>query len=303
MLGFLIGVLLTGAVLSDPDPREVLVRVDNDAITRAEVDREVRRALGTREADVAERAQLEKDMLALVVDRRLVLRYLERSQQAASSQDIDFALAQFVKQLGRQERTLAEYLAKEHSSEQELRRQFAWQLSWQRYLDKQLSDKNLEKYFEKHRRDFDGTEIHAAHVLWKVAPADEPALNRALAKAKSIREQIVAKKLDFADAARQYSQAPTAQRGGDLGWIRRHEPMPEVFSQAAFALDKDEISQPVVSPFGVHLIRVLDEKPGQATWQDCRDELMSAVTRYLFNFLAARERNVARVKRLLETMD
>lgn len=291
MVGLLSIVLLSGAALAaDPDPQEVLARVDDESITRAEVDREVRRALGKREANAAERARLEKEMLALVVDRRQVLRYLERTQQGASAQDVDFALAQFAKQLGRQEKTLAEYLAKERSTEKELRRQFAWQLGWNRYLAKQLTDQNLQKFFEKHRRDFDGTELHVAHVLWKVAPGDESALTKPIEKAKSLREQIVAGKLTFADAARQHSQAPTAERGGDIGWIRRHEPMPEVFAQAAFALDKDQVSEPVVSPFGVHLIHVLEEKPGQATWQDCREELAAAVTRYLFTFLAERER-------------
>jgi parvulin-like peptidyl-prolyl isomerase len=290
MLGLLVGILLTGAVLGDPDPDEVLARVDNDVIKRAEVDREVGRALGKREASNDERARLEKEMLILVVDRRLVLRYLERTQQAASEQDVDFAVAQFAKQLGRQEKTLAEYLAKEHSSEKELRRQFAWQLGWNRYLEKQLTDENLQKFFEKHRREFDGTELHVAHILWKVPPDDDSALNKAIEQAKSVREQIVAGKLTFAEAARKHSQAPTAQQGGDIGWVRRHEPMPEIFSQAAFVLAKNQVSEPVVSAFGVHLIRVLEEKHGQAAWQDCREELAAAVTRYLFKFLAERER-------------
>lgn len=296
MIGLLSLVLLSGVALGvEPDPQEILARIDGEAITRAEVEREVRRALGKREADAAERAQLEKEMLTLVVDRRLVLRYLERTQQGASGQDVDFALAQFAKQLGRQEKTLAEYLAKEHSTEKELRRQFTWQLGWTRYLEKQLTQENLQKFFEKHRRDFDGTQLHVAHVLWKVAPGDETALNTAIEQAKAVREQIVAGKLTFAEAARKHSQAPTADQGGDLGWIRRHEPMPENFSQAAFALAPDQVSAPVVSAFGVHLIRVLEVQPGKLTWQEQREKLTTAITRYLFTFLAQRERKDAKI--------
>lgn len=279
----------------DAEPGHILAQVDGELITAAEVAREVGRALAKREVSGEERAALTKEVLALIVDRRLVLRYLERTKQAASDQDVDFAFAQFVKQLGRQEKTLAAYLEREQMTEPDVRRQFAWQLGWKRYLDRQLTDENLQKYFEKNRRDFDGTQLRIAHILWKTA-ADQPAAIEATkGAALKVREQIVSGKLSFEAAAKQYSQAPTAAEGGDLGWIRRHEPLPEAVSAAAFGLEKNGLSEPVVSPFGVHLIRLLDIQPGQIGWQERRDELEAAVSRYLFTYLAARERKSARV--------
>ena len=71
--------------------------------------------------------------------------------------------------------------------------------------------------------------------------------------------------------------------------------MPEEFSRAAFALKKEELSQPVVTAFGVHLIQVLDVIPGQRTWEDCREELRPAVTLYLFRWIAEKERKRAKI--------
>jgi peptidyl-prolyl cis-trans isomerase SurA len=166
-------------------------------------------------------------------------------------------------------------------------------------LKRHLTDANLQKYFELHRRDFDGTQLRVAHILLKLpADAGEESIAAAQARAAAINEEIQAGQLAFADAAKAHSQSPTAKTGGDLGWIERHQPMPEAFSRAAFALEKGQFSEPVVSPFGVHLITVADIKPGKKTWQDAAAELRPAVTIYLFRWLADKERAKAKVEYL-----
>ncbi len=97
-------------------------------------------------------------------------------------------------------------------------------------------------------------------------------------------------------AAAKHSQSPTAATGGDLGFIRRGEPMPDTFSQAAFALAPGDLSPPIRSKFGVHLIRCIAITPGKRTWEDCRDELLPAVTAYLFHWTADRGRPNAKIE-------
>ena len=97
-------------------------------------------------------------------------------------------------------------------------------------------------------------------------------------------------KLTFADAAKRFSAGPSREQGGDLGFIPRRDRMVEAFSAALFSLKKDEISLPVVTFFGVHLIQCTDEKAGTKTWQDARVELAAAVVQDLFARLAAEER-------------
>ena len=68
--------------------------------------------------------------------------------------------------------------------------------------------------------------------------------------------------MTFADAAEKYSAGPSRAKGGDLGFIPRHGIMVEPFARAAFVLAKGEISPPMATVFGIHLITVTDVKPG-----------------------------------------
>src|SRR5690606_4756213 len=73
-----------------------------------------------------------------------------------------------------------------------------------------------------------------------------------------------------------------------IGFIERRQPMPEAFSAAAFQLDAGEVSAPVVSPAGVHLIACLEIQPGQRTFAEARDDVRAAAIKILFHHLARR---------------
>ena len=296
--------LLVAPVHADDPPRRqlpasdtVVARVNGEPILQRELDRELAPAAKLIDPQAALPAEVRQRALEQLVDRRLVLTYLTEQKLAASDQDIDLEIGRLKRRLEAQEKKLAEHLQTGGLTEAELRRDIRWRLSWQRYLDGKLTDENLQKYFGSHRREFDGTELKVAHLLIKPAkPGDPRSVQEARENAAAIRAEIEAKQTSFADACRQHSQAPTAKAGGDIGFIRRREPMPEAFSAAAFALDKGQVSEPVQTRFGMHLIQVLEIKPGQRTWQECREELRSAVTRYLFRWIAAKERETAQVE-------
>lgn len=72
--------------------------------------------------------------------------------------------------------------------------------------------------------------------------------------------------------------------------------MPESFSQAAFALQVGEVSPPVTTAFGIHLIHCLAVEPGQKQWTDVRDALQTATTQYLFMRLAGQLRPKAKIE-------
>ena len=290
-----------GAALSQeasPSPDRVLATVDGQPIWTHEVEREVKRVLGNRKAEPGALAALRTKALQQLIDRRLVLRYLADHGFGASDQDIDVAIQRVRKQLAQQEVLLEDYLQRAGLTEDEFRQVLAWQIGWRRYLERFITDENLERYFDKHRRDFDGTTMRVAHILFRVEPGgDARALSQALERTERVRRQILSGQLTFADAAKRYSQAPSADRGGDLGSIGRHGPMPEPFSRAAFALEKGELSQPVVTSAGVHLIQCRDIQPGTRTWQQARHELVPAVTQYLFQWVADQQRPHATIQR------
>ena len=92
-------------------------------------------------------------------------------------------------------------------------------------------------------------QVHAAHILVATQQAADEARGRIEAGE------------DFGDVAREVSTDPgTAPNGGDLGWFTREEMVP-AFADAAFSLPVGDVSQPVASEFGWHVIKVLESDP------------------------------------------
>jgi parvulin-like peptidyl-prolyl isomerase len=287
-------VLIFLFVSLDSQESAIVATVDGQSIHTAEVEAELRQAYGERELAAAERQRLFQAALEQTIDRRLVLNHLTKTGEAAGQHDLAIALSQFEKELTSQNLTLAQHCEKVGLSHEDVRRALAWKVTWKRYCEKHLTPQNLEKFFERQRRDFDGTQVRIGQILFKSSGDTEA--EAAKKRAAGIRQEIASGKLSFADAARQHSEAPSREAGGDIGWIERHKPMPEEFSRLAFSLKKGEVSGPFVSPFGVHVITVLDEKPGTKTWQEVQGELRPAVVLYLFRWLADKERASAKIE-------
>lgn len=270
--------------------------VDEEIITIGAAERERMRLSPSLPDDPTASAEQQAAALAACVQRTLVLQELTSQKKAASAADVDQALARIHKQLKERGATLESYLKQLGVSESQLRDELRWGLTWDAYLKSQLTDTNLERYFDKHRRDFDGTQLRVAHILWKTSASDDrDAIQRLIETAETVRGEIVGGKLTFAQAAARYSQAPTAPMGGDIGWIERRRPMTPTFSAAAFRLETGEVTEPVETTLGVHLITCLEVKPGDTLWHAVRDELTREMTRYLFDWLAERRAKGAKV--------
>jgi len=104
-------------------------------------------------------------------------------------------------------------------------------------------------------------QTHARHILIKV--------NELVSEAEARRKLVVIKErldngADFAEQARLNSNDLSAARGGDLGWLYQGDTVPD-FEKAMDALKIGQISQPVQSPFGFHLIQVLERRTEEAS--------------------------------------
>lgn len=139
-------------------------------------------------------------------------------------------------------------------------------------------DAALKAYYEAHKAEFSAPEVKARHILirFKGSPvplkAGEKELTEeeALSKAKDLREKIV-KGADFGAIAKVESDdTGSGANGGDLGSFG-HGRMVKEFDEAAFSLPVGEISQPVKSQFGYHIIQV--ESRGPKTFDELKPQI------------------------------
>ncbi len=142
--------------------------------------------------------------------------------------------------------------------------------------DIQVDDAALKAAFEA--RKGDTTEFKARHILFKAEGATQ--IQEATTKAQLLRERLV-KGLDFAKTAEAQSEDPSAKgNGGDLGWFTASK-MVKPFSEAAATLKPGEISQPVRTQFGIHLIKL--EGRREKKFEDVKAELAREISDSRFN--------------------
>jgi len=100
-------------------------------------------------------------------------------------------------------------------------------------------------------------QTRARHILLRVSDlTPEPEVRRRLGE---LRERVTKGGQDFGQLARLHSVDPSSTRGGELGWLYPGDAVPE-FERAMDALKPGEVSPPVQSPFGWHLIQVLERR-------------------------------------------
>ena len=112
------------------------------------------------------------------------------------------------------------------------------------------------------------TQSHARHILLRTSPQLTEAA--AAARLADYRRRVLAGQADFAALAREHSQDGSSKEGGDLGWANPGRYVPE-FEQAMNGLKPGDISEPLVSRFGVHLIQLLERREAKLTQREQRE--------------------------------
>jgi peptidyl-prolyl cis-trans isomerase D len=123
----------------------------------------------------------------------------------------------------------------------------------------EVTEKEMADYYQAHKDKFNFAErVQVNYVMFpKTASSSDD--EKAKVQLLDLKEMLTEGE-DFATLAKEYSQDQgTASKGGDLGWFGKGE-MVKPFEDVAFALNKGEVSEPVNTPFGWHLIKVYDKK-------------------------------------------
>lgn len=139
---------------------------------------------------------------------------------------------------------------------------------WVQLMQDRVSDEAVRAWYDENIASAPPErEANARHILVETE-----------AEAKAIADEIAAGK-SFEDAANEHSRDGSGQNGGDLGWFARGD-MVDAFGDAVFSMEPGDISAPVQSQFGWHLIKVIDfrdmEKP---TLEEAQEDIFRQLAR------------------------
>ena len=143
-----------------------------------------------------------------------------------------------------------------------------------------VTPEEVQRYYEAHISEYSTpARLQVAHILFHLqpdAPADKVAA--VTAKAQEVYGRLK-KGADFVETAKQYSEDPTGQNGGDLGWFKQGELL-DTLEKAAEKLKVGEVSEPVRTKIGLHIVK-LEAREGESHQK--LDELAERIKEQLYN--------------------
>jgi parvulin-like peptidyl-prolyl isomerase len=238
---------------------------------------EVRRLLDSRPYPNAltedQKKSLRQAAIEMLIEDLLMRQYLRKVVPQVDPTAYKKEVEDLEAALKKQNKTVAQLVRESGQSESQLQTDIISRLQWRTLLQQQCPEAALHKYYDDNKVFFDKVIVRASHILVKV-PADAKPGQRELAQQQlqALRQELVAGKMDFAAAAKQYSDCPSKEKGGDIGPFPYKFVVVEPFARAAFALKPGELSEVVNSEFGVHLIKVTERSAGEpANYETMRD--------------------------------
>lgn len=160
----------------------------------------------------------------------------------------------------------------------EFRKQMLISRYFEEFLRERVTDEAVRNFYATNPDQFQAKKIHVAHILLRTNQAMSEAERQALlTKAQEVYSRANAQE-DFALLAEEYSEDQlSAKQAGDLGWLQEGAIDP-TFSNKVFAMKAGELSEPLVTPFGFHVVKVIEgpqviKQPFEAVSGDIRYRL------------------------------
>lgn len=269
-----------------------LARVNDTTITLGDVELEL---LSRNIHGAPTAVQIQRELNTLI-DRELVYQFLKAKGIAPDLTAVNAQvqrLNEIIALRGEDPQKLLEGLG---YTTARLRIRLGYASMWESYFRQTVPEEDLRAYFEARREQFDGTQYRAAQIYLKVdRDADPETLAAATQRLTGWKRQIDAGTISFADAARQWSQAPSGENGGDVGFFPYRGKMPADFSARAFAQQVGDVGEPFRTTHGMHLVLLTDKRAGQFSLEDVRKEVVDRMRAELHAKIVEQERPKAKV--------
>lgn len=277
-----------GSVVSN---EEIAALVNGEKILMSDLDRNMSMAIAANpglspEVNMQEYIKMKNKVLDYMIDQELIFQEAKKQNLLASDKEVDDTIAE-VKQNFSSEAEFQMVLKRQGFTEKNYRDMVKRVATMRKFIEvkikplaKPVTEKDVTEFYEAHKSGFvDRERVRARHILIKVAP-NASAQQKAEAKNRiqSILREIKPDGSNFAELAKKYSQCPSAQQGGELGYFARGQ-MVKPFEDAAFSLRVGQVSGIVETDFGYHIILVEDKRPErQLTLEEVSDQIREGLS-------------------------
>jgi parvulin-like peptidyl-prolyl isomerase len=246
-----------------------------------------------------QRRQMQLEALGLVIDDRLAQQFLRKNGPAIPSAEVHKKLAELESSLKVQGRAMSDFLKENGLTMAQLQADTLKMLQWAAFVRQQIQETELHRYYEENKDYFDQIKVRASHIVFRIpASATAAEVQASRAKLENLRQEIVSGKIDFAEAARKYSQCPSAQDGGNIGYFYRKYTVQEPLAKTAFGMKVGEVSEIIQSDYGLHVIKVTDRKANgpPSDYEKIREEVRESCAMEMMNNLVAQQRKTAKIE-------
>ena len=267
------------------DLKDPVATVDGDKISKAELDQVFDKAVqmtGVKAADLTSEQKLEgyRQLLDELITEKLVTK--AAAGITVPQSEIDAQIAKIKAQFPSEE-DFSKQLAQVGQSPEQLSDTIKKMLQQQHWLESQtagkteVTDEEAKQFYEANKAEFQQPDtVKASHILFLVNKDDsQEIVNQKLEAAKAAQARAKGGE-DFNRLAKELSEEPGAKEsGGDLGFFPKDRMVPE-FSEVAFSQKVDDISDPVRTQFGWHVIKVTDKKAaGTVPYEEVKTQLIT----------------------------
>ncbi|MFQ5849051.1 MAG: peptidylprolyl isomerase [Candidatus Binatia bacterium] len=242
---------------------QVVVVVDGEPYTLSDLKVFARTRL-RREFSTQDFVQVDnegKELLEQFITEKLIAGEIKRLGINVSNKDIDGYIDRVKERARISNDQLRAALRREGVSMEEYRASIRAQLEKGELINRQvekrvnITPEDVRRYYRTHSRRFmTKDKVHLSHILFRVLEGTPDQVKAAFSRALEVRERALRGE-DFGQLARKYSDGAGASAGGNIGWVDRASLLNEI-AEVAFTMSPGEISQPVRTSLGVHLLKL-----------------------------------------------
>ena len=240
------------------------VTLDSDEFNRKY--EKMTKAFTTRNKEIPDTLakRYKESILKQLVERELLKQKIEAEKVEITDEEITAEFEKY-KKMFRTDENFQRYLKSSQLSVEQIKDNVRYNQAVNKLLEKvadvKVTPEEAQAYYDKNKDRYAvKAHVRASHILLKVPKnADEAAVAEVKKKADGIYAEAAKAGADFAELAKKHSEGPTAPRGGDLSFFPKGRMVKE-FEEKAFTMNVGDLSKPVKTQFGWHIIKVTDKK-------------------------------------------